>query len=70
MLIEKVVLDSLLIVFIAVEIVILQMVQKSTGDGSYSLNVHLSAAELLLAMLYRVLKIFKSEDQLEQTVGI
>ncbi len=68
--VEEVVLNSLLIVFIAVEIVILQVIQKSTGDGSDSFDVHLSAAELLLAMLNRVLKIFESEDQLQQTVRV
>ena len=68
--VEEVVLNALLIVFIAVEIVILQVIQKSTGDSSDSFDVHLSAAELLLAMLNRVLKIFESEDQLKQTVRV
>lgn len=68
--VEEVVLNALLIVFIAVEIVILQVIQKSTGDSSYTFDVHLSAAELLLAMLNRVLKIFESEDQLKQTVRV
>ena len=68
--VEEVVLNALLIVFIAVEIVILQVIQKSTRDSSDSFDVHLSAAELLLAMLNRVLKIFESEDQLKQTVRV
>jgi hypothetical protein len=68
--VEEVVLNSLLIVFIAVEVVILKVIQKSTGDSSDSFDVHLRAAELLLAMLNRVLKIFESEDQLKQTVRV
>ncbi len=70
MFVEEVVLNALLVVFIAVEIVVLQVIQKSTGYSSDAFDVHLSAAELLLAMLDRVLKIFKSEDQLKQTVGV
>ena len=68
-LVEEVILNSFLVVFIAVEIVLLEVIKKTWCYCTDAFNVHLSWAELLLAMLYRVLKVFESENQLQKSVG-
>jgi hypothetical protein len=46
------------------------VIKETTCNCSDSLDVHLRTAEFLFAMFNRVLKIFKGEDQLQQTVGV
>lgn len=64
MLIKEVVLNTFLIMFIAVEVIILEVIQEATSDCSDPLDVHLGTAKLLFTVLDCVLKVFKSENQL------
>jgi hypothetical protein len=46
--VEKRILDSLLVVLVAAEVVVLQMVQEAACDRSNALDVHLGRTKLLL----------------------
>ena len=69
-LVEEWVLDPLLVMLIAVEIVLLQIIEEAGRDRPYALDVHLRRAKLLLAVLDSILQIFQSKDQLQQTVRV
>ena len=64
------VLYALLVVLVAVEVVLLKVVEEATCDGADAFNVHLRGAKLLLAVLDGVLEILKREDELQQTISV
>jgi len=55
---------------VAIKVVLLQVVEEATCDGSDAFDVHLRRGELLFGMLYCILQIFQGENQLKQTVCV
>lgn len=66
-LVQKAVLNPLLVVLIRIKIVFLEVLQKTRCDCTNALDIHLSARKLLLAVLYRVLQVFKSKYKLKKS---
>jgi len=62
--IQESVLNALLIMLVAIEVVLLQVVEETTCDGSDAFDVHLRRGELLFAVLYCILQIFQGKNEL------
>lgn len=70
MLVEETVLDSLLVMLVRVEVIVLEVVEKPACDRPDTLDIIDCGRELLFAMLYGILEVFECKDELEQRIRV